>query len=86
MTNFKIKDMKNKNMKQNPKQTLHFPPSKGDSWCPNKTKTEGEQDLEHGAKVGLEQGAMAEQAEQGAMAEQALVRPAWREQALERQA
>ncbi len=31
---------KNKNMKQNPKQTLHFPPSKGGSWRPNKTKTE----------------------------------------------
>ncbi len=39
---------------------------------------EGEQDLEHGAKVGLEhgamveQGAMAEQAELGATAKQAL--------------
>ncbi len=32
---------------------------------------EREQDLEHGTKVGLEHGAMAEQAEQGAMAEQA---------------
>ncbi len=35
---------------------------------------EGEQDLEHGAKVGLEHGTMVEQgamAEQGAMVEQA---------------
>ncbi len=39
MTNFKIKDMKNKNMKHN----LHFPPSKGSSKLPNKIKTESKQ-------------------------------------------